>query len=217
MKTGIMGGTFNPIHNGHLKIADEFLAALQLDRVLFIPAASPPHKCNKNLLPFKHRLEMVKRAIADRPAFIANDIESQRPGKSYSVDTLEQLQKLYPDDELYFLIGMDSLHNLHSWHQYQRLFELCHLVIARRPGSETPTSAAALPVAICQEFCYDSVLKTFCHSSGHFLSFLEETFINISSTEIRRAIEHNQPIDTLVPAAVNDYIQTHLLYTSAER
>ncbi|MCD6526459.1 MAG: nicotinate-nucleotide adenylyltransferase [Desulfuromonas sp.] len=217
MKTGIIGGTFNPIHNGHLLIAQELLAAFQLDRVLFIPAASPPHKSDANLPPFAQRMEMVTRAIADRPAFQPCDIESRRSGKSYSVHTLEQLQQLYPDDEFYFLIGMDSLHTLHSWHEYRRLFELCHLVVARRPGSETPASAEALPVAIRPEFCYDSVLKTFCHQSGHHLYFLEETFIDISSTEIRRNIEQNRPIDTLVPTAVNDYIQAHHLYAPAER
>ena len=214
MKTGIIGGTFNPIHLGHLAIAREMQQRFALDRVLFIPAAIPPHKQVDDLPPFTHRLAMVECAIAGQSGFEACDIESRRRGKSYSLDTLRQLHVLYPEDSFYFLIGMDSLHSLHTWYHFEDIFPLCHLVVARRPGVAKPASIDALPVAIRGQFCYDSVLKTFCHTSGSHLYFLTESFINISSTEIRRDLTDNRPVEDALPKAVYEYIKTHHLYAS---
>ena len=118
MRTGIFGGTFNPIHLAHLRIAEEAREACGLDRVLFLPAALPPHKQSATDTPFKHRLAMVAAAVADHPGFIASDLEAQRTGASYSVDTLEALQQLYPDDSLYFIIGLDSFCDIASWKNY---------------------------------------------------------------------------------------------------
>jgi nicotinate-nucleotide adenylyltransferase len=216
MKTGIIGGTFNPIHLGHLAIAREMCDSLGLDRVLFIPAATPPHKSDLGLAPFEQRLAMVECAIQDDPAFAASDIENRRQGKSYSVDTLKLLHRQYPEDSFYFLIGMDSLNSLHSWYHFEEIFSLCHLVVARRPGVEAPQSADALPVAIRGQFCYDSVLKTFCHTSGTFLYFLKEAFIDISSTEVRSTIAENGSVREMIPAAVYEYIKTHQLYASGK-
>lgn len=108
MRTGIFGGTYNPIHLAHLRIAEEVREACRLDRVLFLPAPLPPHKLQKRTTPFRHRLAMVEAAVADHPKFFACDLESHRAGASYSVDTLEALQRLYPEDDLYFIIGLDS-------------------------------------------------------------------------------------------------------------
>lgn len=217
MKTGIIGGTFDPIHLGHLRIGEELLARCQLDRVIFIPAAIPPHKIDPQPLCFEQRLAMVQRAISSYPAFECSAIEAQRPGKSYSVDTLQVLHRHYPNDQFYFLIGMDSLHSLHTWYNYRQLFELCHLVVARRPGAESATANTVLPVAIRQQFCYDFQLKTFIHSSGHQLIFLDETFLDISSTRIRQRIANHQPVAHLLPAAVCEYIHAHHLYVRPER
>ena len=216
VKTGIIGGTFDPIHNGHLSIAKELLTKCQLDRVIFIPTALPPHKEDNTILSFEHRLTMVQQATAHCYQFETSDIEAQRSGKSYSVDTLNILHQLYPGDEFYFLIGMDSLINLHTWHQHTQLFNLCHLVVARRPGVQNPIVDAP-PVAIREQFCYDSKLKSFRHRSGHRLIFLEDTFLDISSTQIRVNIAHNRSVDTLLSAPVVDYINTHHLYMLQER
>jgi nicotinate-nucleotide adenylyltransferase len=108
MKTGILGGTFNPIHLAHLRIAEEVRLACGLDRVLFMPAATPPHKPLADDIPFAHRYAMVEAAVADNPYFSGCDLEAQRPGKSYSVATLEILHDQFPEDEFYFIIGMDS-------------------------------------------------------------------------------------------------------------
>lgn len=212
-----MGGTFNPIHHGHLKCAQELLSTCKLDRVIFIPAAQPPHKSTNDIDPFDHRLAMVKRAIAPYQHFEVSNIEAQREGKSYSVDTLTILHQRYPNDQFYFLLGMDSLNTIHTWHNYSQLFELCHLVVARRPGVKMPASDTALPVAIHHQFCYDSKLNSFCHSSGHQLIFLEQTFLDISSTQIRDNVANNQSVSTMLPAAVAEYIKTHHLYVRPER
>nr|WP_320049827.1 nicotinate-nucleotide adenylyltransferase [uncultured Desulfuromonas sp.] len=216
MKTGIIGGTFNPIHVGHLAIAREMQQRFELDRVLFIPAAAPPHKQLEGLPPFSQRLAMVECAIVDHPGFELCDIEGHRQGKSYSLDTLKQLHTLYPQDTFYFLIGMDSLNSLHTWYHFEEIFPLCHLVVARRPGTVKPASTDALPVAIRGQFCYDSVLKTFCHDSGSRLYFLTESFIDISSTEIRDRIADNRSVEKSLPKAVYEYIKTHHVYASGK-
>lgn len=217
MKTGIIGGTFNPIHNAHLKIATELLDYCKLDRVIFIPAAQPPHKHDDNIVSFEHRLQMVRCATAHHRNLEVSDIEGRRHGKSYSVDTLKLLHQRYPNDEFYFLIGMDSFLNIASWHNYQQLFSLCNLVIAQRPGTSRIEQQPELPVAIRQQFCYDAELDMYQHKSGHRLIFLQETFLDISSTQIRRKIALRQPTESLLPALVAQYIKAHNLYVQPER
>ncbi len=137
MRTGILGGTFNPIHLAHLRIAEEVREACALDRVLFIPAADPPHKPVAENVSFAQRLAMVRAAIADNPAFAVSDLEAQRTGKSYSVQTLELLRAEAPAAAFFFIIGMDSFRDLPLWKDYRRLFALTNLVVIGRPGLET--------------------------------------------------------------------------------
>ena len=217
MKTGIIGGTFNPIHSGHLSIAQELAEKCQLDRVIFVPAAIPPHKDSDQLTPFNHRLAMVECAIAPHHNFTSSDIENQRAGKSYTVDTLQHLRKRYPTDQFYFLIGMDSLAHLHKWYKFTQIFELCHLVVARRPQTKNITIDTDLPVAIRQQFCYDSELNTYCHRSGNQLIFLEDTFLDISSTQIRAELSKGNCVKSLLSSPVAEYIQAHQLYVRPER
>lgn len=212
MRTGILGGTFNPIHLAHLRVAEEIREGCALDRVLFIPAALPPHKRTADAVPFPHRLAMVEAAIADNPAFEVSEIEARREGKSYSVDTLEILRRENPDDAFYFIIGMDSFRDLPTWREYRRLFELTNLVVASRPGVETENPLSFLPVALQGEFDYDKDFKKLKHRSGTEVIFLEETFLDISSTRIRRLVAEGQSIRYLVPDAVEGYIQQHGLY-----
>lgn len=217
MRTGILGGTFNPIHIAHLRIAEEVREACALDRVLFVPAAAPPHKSVAEEVPFGDRLAMVEAAIADNPAFSASDLESRRPGKSYSVHTLEILRRERPDDQLFFLIGMDSFRDIASWREYRRLFELAHIVVAARPGVATEDPRELLPVAIREDFCYDFVSKRLRHRSGTEVIFLQETFLDVSSTNIRNMIDAGRSIRYLVPPAVEAYIASRGLYRGQER
>lgn len=212
MKTGIFGGTFDPLHNGHLAIASHFYHQCGLDRVLFIPAAWPPHKPAGPLASFPQRLAMTERATRGQRAFFTCDIEGQRPGRSYSVDTLNQLRQHYPTDSFYFLIGMDSLLELDSWKEFRRLPQLCHLVVAQRPGYSAITGQTELPVALQPDFCYDPALPGFRHKDGNLLIFLKETDCPISSTQVRTALRQHQPVEQLVPAVVLAYIRQHQLY-----
>ena len=212
MKTGILGGTFNPIHLAHLRIAEEVQHACDLDRLLFIPAAEPPHKDVAGQVSFEHRLAMVQAAILDYPKFQVSDLEIRRSGKSFSVDTLEILRKQDPQGERYFIVGLDSYCDIASWKDFTRIFSLSHLVVMTRPGVKLSDPLEPLPVAAREDFCYDSDAEIIRHKSGNNVIFLKETYLNISSTKIRQMLNTGQSIRHLVAPAVADYIQEHGLY-----
>jgi nicotinate-nucleotide adenylyltransferase len=216
VKTGILGGTFNPIHLAHLRIAEEVREACRLDEVLFIPAAIPPHK-PAAAAPFADRCAMVCAAIAGNPYFRISDLEAHRSGKSFSIDTLELLRQADPRGERYFIVGLDSFRDIASWKEYARLFELAHMVVTARPGVALPDPLAALPVAVRKDFCYNDQLKKLRHRSGNAVIFLEETRLDISSTLIRRKVAAGASIRYLVPPDVADYIVAHGLYRTVEK
>jgi nicotinate-nucleotide adenylyltransferase len=215
MKLGILGGTFNPIHLGHLRIAEEVRDRLQLDRVLFMPAATPPHKPLAGDLPFTERLAMVQLAIADHPDFSATDLENRRGGPSYSVDTLAELQREYPEDELYFIIGSDSFLEFGLWHRYEEIFPRCHLAVVERPGAPIPDLPSALPPAVAGAFTRDSDANLLTHRSGTHIIYLPGIPLAISSSAIRAMAARGESLRYLVPPAVNEYITTKRIYTNA--
>lgn len=217
MKTGILGGTFNPVHLAHLRIAEEVERACALDRLLFIPAAVPPHKDVAEEVSFEHRLAMVEAAIHSHPKFQACDLEKRRSGKSFSVDTLEILREGDPQGEFYFIIGLDSYRDIASWKDFTRLFSLCHMVVMTRPGVVMDNRLAPLPVAIHKDFCYDDGATRIQHKSGNELIFLQETSLDISSTRIRNMLARGQSVDHLVTPAVADYIKEHGLYQTTDK
>jgi len=212
MRTGIFGGTFNPIHLAHLRVAEEVREACHLDRILFLPAAIPPHKTIAADIPFSDRLAMVAAAVVDHPDFFADDMEAQRPGASYSVHTFELLQRRFPDDDFFFIIGLDSFLDITSWKEYDRLFCLTNIVVAYRPGYGDDDPRQFLPVAIRDQFCYDKSAQNLRHQSGRELIFVAETRLEISSTKIRDLVAQDRSIRYLVPTTVADYIHTHTLY-----
>ncbi len=214
MKTGILGGTFNPVHMAHLAIAEEVKEAFQLDRILFIPAAEPPHKEIAGETPFHHRLAMVKLAIQDKSGFEVSDLEIRRQGKSYSVDTLQILKRDDPQGELFFIIGLDSYRDIASWKEFSRIFTLSQLVVTTRPGVEVSDPMAPLPVAMHKDFCYDETSQNIHHKSGNSVFFLSKTRLDISSTDIRKRLQQRQPVNHLIPATVSAYIEKHKLYRS---
>ena len=215
MKIGLLGGTFNPIHIAHLRIAEEVREVCALERVLFIPAAAPPHKEPAGGVSFEHRCAMTRLAVEGNPAFSVSDLEGRRDGKSYSVDTLAQLRGDYPQGEFFFILGMDSFLELETWKEYPRLFELAHLVVAGRPGFHCRTdSPELLPIAVRSQFCYDETPRKLRHLSGNTLVFLQETMLDIASTQIRDLLSRQRSIRYLVPDAVTAYIRTHGLYAT---
>ncbi len=212
MNIGIFGGTFNPIHNAHLRIAEESRDQYALSQVFFVPAASPPHKPHHRQLSFTHRLNMAALAIADNPFFALSDIEGQRSGKSYSIDTLHAFRASYPDDRLFFIMGSDSFAEIGTWYDYENLFALTSIIVVGRPGVEGFSLASALPVAISHRFCYDSKVNHLTHCSGTTVSYLSGVPLPISSSSIRELLRRGQSVRYLVPDPVEHYLKEHTLY-----
>lgn len=213
MNIGLMGGTFNPVHLAHLRIAEEARESFGLDRVLFIPAGDPPHKPLAGEIPFSQRCEMVQLAIAGNPAFELSDIEGQRGGKSYSIDTISLFRAQRPGDELFFIIGSDSFFEIGLWHRYAEIFRLCNLIVVERPGRPVTDPLSALPVAIRGEFSYTSESHRLQHESGPIVHFLKGCPLDISSTDIRHLLASGRSITYLVPSTVETYITTQRIYT----
>lgn len=211
MKIGLLGGTFNPVHFGHLHIAEEVLESCGLDQVWFVPTCRPPHKQLAADVSFTHRLAMVATAIAADERFVACDLEGRRGGTSYSIETLEQLRREYPEHQFYFIMGLDSFAEIGSWKEYPRLFELAHLVVTARPGF-SGSLQELLPVAIAELFCYDAGSENLTHSSGFSVFSITHTRCDVSSTEIRQLLQADGDVEALIPAKVRDYIKQHKLY-----
>jgi nicotinate-nucleotide adenylyltransferase len=209
---GLFGGTFNPIHLGHLRGAEEIREAFELQEVIFIPAAIPPHKVTEEVIEARHRLEMVRLATATNPFFSTTDIELSRPEKSYSIDTIRHFRERYPDVFFFFILGGDAFVEIETWKEFQNLFSLCNFIVMTRPGSQRTLSTSPLPKALTSVFLYDQGMRGWIHTSGHTLYFKEITVLDISSTKVRELIERGESVRYLVSGEVEDYIQKHGLY-----
>lgn len=185
---GILGGLFDPIHYGHLALSSHARSQLKLDKVLFIPSYVPPHRIE--ISPYKHRLRMTKIALEDEPHCEASDMESKMKGLSYTVNTLEHLKAIYPNYELYFIIGSDNLSKMEEWHKPEEIFNLAHVVMGVRPGEDS---------AIDNPF-KDRIVK------------IKMEPVDISSTEIRKRVREHKTIEGLVPRPVAEYITRNKLY-----
>jgi len=213
MKWGLFGGTFDPIHTGHLRCAQEILEDLNLDRIIFIPAPQPPHKTDWDITPFYHRKKMMKLAVKGNPSFSISDIEDKRYGKSYSVKTIRHfLDNTTSNPELYFIMGQDASHNIQTWKDWERLLLLCNFVVMTRPGYKVKDLNGILPKEFSEEFQYESVSGRFKGPTGFHIYFREVTLLAISSTDIRKKAKKGQSIRYLVPDTVSDYIYKHSLY-----
>ena len=213
MKLGILGGTFNPIHLAHLRLAEELCESLELDRVLLIPAGEPALK-HEGIAPAAHRLEMARRATASNPRLEVDDLEIRRRGPSYTVDTLGALRARHVGAELWFLVGSDTLPELSAWREPEKLFELASFAVATRPGYVAPLREL-LPRALAAPFRDGP--RGLVHPSGNELRAVSFTPLEISATEIRRRAARGQSIRYLVPDEVREYIAKHHLYDSEER
>jgi nicotinate-nucleotide adenylyltransferase len=206
MKIGILGGTFNPIHNAHLRVAETTLDRLGLDRILFVPAATPPHKPLDGDISYEHRRKMVELAIADNPHFTVSDIEQQRGGTSYTIETLRELRHSSPVDEFFFIIGSDSFQEISSWYSVADIFSTANIVVVERPEAIITDLTAPLPVAIRSEFCYIHPEMRLTHRSGFSVFYLPDTPLAISSSAVRQLVREGRSIRYLVPEGVSRYI-----------
>lgn len=187
MKIGILGGTFNPIHIGHLILAQEAMEKIGLDKIIFVPAYFPPHKDNADIAGAASRLEMVKLAIKGNKYFIASDAEIKRDGRSYTIDTIKEFKKKYPNDELYFIIGSDLLKYLDEWKDLREIISMVKFIAATRPGY----SLSEIP----------SYIKTVAIRA-----------VDISGFEIRERVREGKSFRYLVPEEVYKYIVKEGLY-----
>ncbi len=216
LKIGILGGTFNPIHLGHLRSAEEVREVFALDRIYFVPAAQPPHKSTRPLVAATHRLKMVELAVANNPFFIPSTIELERSGPSYSIDTIRRFRVDLPSSSLFFILGLDAFREIHTWKEYTLIPSLCNLIVTSRPGISTPPVDQFLPVALQTTLWYDPAIKMYHHISGHCLAFHEIQGLNISASQIRKIALQGRSLRYLVPSAVEAYIVEHTLYQNEE-
>jgi nicotinate-nucleotide adenylyltransferase len=195
---GVLGGTFDPIHYGHLVAAQYAAYGFHLDRVIFMPTAQPPHKNANGVLDARHRVAMVELAIADNTAFELSTLEVERSGVSYTIDTIETLQQTYPGTEIYFIMGMDSIYILDTWKDVERLVDMCRFIVVTRPAYQLDRNQPAL----------QQVPEKFWAQAD----FLEVPAVDISSTNLRYRVQQGQPIRYLLPPAVEQYIYDNSLY-----
>ena len=197
MRLGLLGGTFDPVHRGHLTLARAGRDELGLDEVLFLPAGQPWRKAGRMIASNEHRLAMLERALEGEAGFQVSRLELERPGPSYTADTLEALRDDRPEDELFSLLGEDALIDLPNWARPQRILELARLAVARRADSS--------PEAL------EEVERRLPGLGGRVI-WLKMPAVAVSATEIRERVRGGQPIGGLVPATVQEYIRKQGLY-----
>ena len=199
MKTGVMGGTFDPVHEGHLIVAEEASAQLGLAEVIFVPAGQPWLKTNQFILPAEHRLHMLALAIAGKAHFKLSAIEIERGGSTYTVETIAELRgQLGDGDEIFFILGWDSLAALPQWREPSRLIEMCHLVAVPRPNYPLPDLKA---------------MEALLPGISERVVMMDKPEIDMSSSAIRDRVKEGLSIHHLVPESVEKYIGEHKLYS----
>ncbi len=194
-RLGLLGGTFDPVHFGHLRLAEEAREAAQLDQVLFIPAARSPFKPDHPLTDACHRYAMLQLAIGTNPAFAVSDIELRRGGISYTIDTVRQLTEQMPDAQLFLIMGLDSLAEFPRWRESGQIVRLCSLLVGVRPGYEADPILAQLPEAI--------------RAAVHLIPSVS---LGISATQLRTFVREGRTLRYLTPDDVIEYIRNHQLY-----
>lgn len=197
MKIGIFGGTFNPVHNGHINLVNRICDEISLDILLVIPTAIPPHKAAPELISGKHRLNMLKLAFEDNKNAVVSDYELRNEGKSYTILTLEHFRSIYPKAEFYLLMGSDMFITLHEWKRYRDIYKLCEIVVVSRSNDDKQNINNYLPYA---------------KSEGAKCRVINIEPYEISSTAIREMIEHKQDFSCYLPQKVVKYISNFKLY-----
>jgi nicotinate-nucleotide adenylyltransferase len=197
---GVFGGTFDPIHHGHLIVADELRFRLNLDRVMFLPAGRPPHKTDQDISPDEHRLAMLEMAIHDDPNFEISMIDIEREGLSYTADSMREHQRRFPEATFTFLMGQDSYRDLPHWHKPGELAQIVRLGVALRPGVVVDS---------------DYIMNRIPELRGQ-VDIVDVPMIQIASSDIRRRVRHDEPLRYHVPGSVESYIRQNDLYRHSD-
>lgn len=201
MRVAVLGGTFDPIHSGHLLVVEEVRTRVNLDLVLFMPTGLPWLKAENQISAAEHRVEMVRLAISESSYCRLSTIEIERPGPTYTVDTIAEIRSwLREDDEIFFILGWDNLNQLPQWHEPSQLVQMCYLVAVPRPGARKPNIKA---------------LESYVPSLSRRVILLDKPNVDISASAIRDRVRRGLPILRLVPDVVNSYIREHGLYKGA--
>ncbi len=218
-RIGLFGGTFDPVHHGHLRAGEEIRQAFSLSWVEFLPARIPPHKTDQVLTDVTHRVAMLRLAVEGNPYFRVSEVEATREGLSYLVDTLKAYREHYPADvSLYFIMGMDSFQEIATWHRYQDLFPLSHFVVITRPGYKRPELAQVASEEVAAAF-EPTQGGTDCleHSSGNRIHFQETTLLDIAASRLRAWIRDELSVRYLLPESVWNYVEQNGLYVNARK
>jgi nicotinate-nucleotide adenylyltransferase len=216
---GIFGGTFNPIHYGHLRVAVEVLEKVILEKIVFIPSAQPPHKSHSDIANVFDRLKMTQLAIRSYPLFECSNIETQRQGLSYTIDTIHELQNQSPHDvQFYYLIGKDAFFAIHTWKSFEMLFEIIPFIVMSRPeishDSKIPNNRFMeyIQQTISQDYVYLQNDKCMVHPNKKPIYYCQVTALDISSSQIRASLKNGRSIQYLLPDTVLNYIHDNQLY-----
>ncbi|MBI3611176.1 MAG: nicotinate-nucleotide adenylyltransferase [Nitrospirae bacterium] len=222
MKIGIFGGTFDPIHSGHLAIAEEVLKTIGLDRVLLIPAGRPPHKKGRKVLPAQHRIEMVRLAVEGHPGLEVSDLEITRRGKSYTIETVKALERNYPKEtEFYLILGLDAFLEFSSWRASDELMARCHIVVVSRPGyrfsdlSRLDFLGRMDPEWLDELDAGRRFRRDLPLSAGTRLILIRVPAHDVSATQIRDHLSGGKRLKNLLPPLVESYIIKHKIYSRA--
>ncbi len=212
MRIGVLGGTFDPIHFGHLRVAEEVCEELDMEKVFLIPGSLPPHKDYEHLTPFQDRLTMTRLAAQSSPSLDVLDLEGRREGLSYSIETLREIHNLYDAElELFFIIGTDAFQEIRTWKEYRNLFDDANFMVIKRPGFAFSTLKPFI-LSLDAGFIEGDNVNTFVIPSGNVLIYKETTNMEISSTKIRETVALGKSIRFLVPELVISYITEKGLY-----
>lgn len=211
MRVAVFGGTFNPVHYGHLRLAEEVREACGLDSVIFMPTFLTPHKTDEPQTPAGVRLELVRRAIAGNPGFSVSSIEIERSGRSFTIDTVKELLK-EPGTRVSLIMGSDSFNDITLWHEYEELLRLSSFIVVPRPGHPVKKPEEVLKVELASKFWYDSVSRAYVNSGGNSITYLATTPIDISSSGIRERLGAGKSVRYLLPDAAIEFIDEQGLY-----
>lgn len=214
LKLGLFGGTYNPIHSGHVQAALIIRDRFNLDQVWFIPSRIPPHKGSGEVVSSEHRMNMVRLAVTGFPGLIPSSIELEDEGTSYSILTLGKIKKHFPEARLFFILGVDAFVEIDTWRSYEQVLEQCSFIVISRPGYDLQKARDILGGDYAERIW--DVAENEDLSQGneavHRIYLISIDALNIASTQIRKTIRAGRPISGLVPQPVEEYIKEHKLY-----